>query len=180
MTSVSPPERATTTIRRVRPTDGPALSAIYAPFVTDSAISFEYEAPDGDTMAQRALVIDATHAWLVAECNGQCLGYAYAGEFRSREAYRGTVEVSVYLHQAARGRSLGARLYHALFAILADQGRRMAIAVVTVPNPVSVRFHEQLGFRRIGVIEAAGYKFGRAHDVAYYQREIGQDGRDCS
>lgn len=175
MTYVSDPERATAAIRRVRATDGPALSAIYAPFVTDNAVSFEYEAPDGAAMAERALAIDATHAWLVAESDGQCLGYAYAAEFRGREAYRGTVEVSVYLHEAARGRGLGARLYHALFAILAEQGRRMAIAVITVPNAGSVRFHEQLGFRRVGVIEAAGYKFGRPHDVAYYQRALGDD-----
>lgn len=166
-------------MRHVRADDGPALAAIYAPFVTDNAVSFEYEAPDAAAMAERALSIDAAHAWLVAEHNGEVLGYAYAGTFRSREAYRWSVEVSAYLAPSARGRGVGERLYRELFAFLAGRGYRMAIAAITLPNAASVAFHERFGFTRIGVIERIGYKFGQAHDVVYYQRAIEPaDGRE--
>lgn len=163
---------ASLTVRHVRSDDGPAMAAIYAPFVTDSAVSFEYEPPSASEMAKRALAVDTDYAWLVAECDGQCMGYAYAGSFRSREAYRWTVEVSAYLAPAARGRGIGARLYHDLFALLSSRGYRMAIAVITLPNPASVAFHERLGFAPAGVLARVGYKFGRAHDVGYFQRAI--------
>ena len=160
-------------IRRVCAADGPALARIYAPFVIDNAVSFEYEAPDAETMSQRALAIDAERAWLIAEDdNGACLGYAYAASFRSRPAYDWTVETSAYLADRARGRGVGTRLYRHLFAILADTGYRMAMAAITLPNDPSLRFHERFGFRRIGVLAAVGYKFGRSYDVAYYQRQI--------
>lgn len=161
------------TVRHVRADDGPALAAIYAPFVTENAVSFEYQAPDAIVMGERALAIDADHAWLVADHDGDLLGYAYAATFRTREAYRWTVEVSAYLADSARGHGVGERLYRDLFALLAARDYRRAIAAITLPNPASVRFHERFGFARVGVLESVGRKFGRAYDVAYYQRAIG-------
>lgn len=160
-------------VRHARADDGPALAAIYTPFVTDHAVSFEYEPPDGVAMGQRALAIDATHAWLVAEHAGELLGYAYATSFRSRAAYRWTVEVSAYLRDSARGCGVGERLYRDLFSLLAARDYRQAIAAITLPNPASVRFHEHFGFTRVGVLQGVGHKFGQAHDVAYYQRAVG-------
>ncbi|WP_423824090.1 N-acetyltransferase family protein [Salinisphaera sp. SPP-AMP-43] len=163
-------------IRRVCAADGPALARIYAPFVTDNAVSFEYDAPDAETMSHRALTTDAEYAWLIAEDSaGRCLGYAYAGAFRSRPAYDWTVETSAYLATDARGRGVGERLYRHLFATLAQTGYQMAIAAITLPNSPSLKFHERFGFTRIGVLEAVGYKFEQFHDVAYYQRPIGAE-----
>ncbi len=161
------------TVRHVRADDGPALAAIYAPFVIENAVSFEYEAPDAVVMGERALATDAGHAWLVADHGGDILGYAYAATFRTREAYRWTVEVSAYLAESARGHGVAERLYRDLFALLAARGYRRAIAAITLPNAASVRFHERFGFARVGVLESVGHKFGRAHDVAYYQRAVG-------
>ncbi|RJS95228.1 GNAT family N-acetyltransferase [Salinisphaera sp. Q1T1-3] len=162
---------------RIRPadpaTDAVAMAAIYAPHVTDSAVSFELEAPSPATMAERVAAHRASgRLWLVAVDDNDCLGYAYAGAFRQRAAYDATAETSAYIAANAQGQGIGRALYRQLFAELVETGHRQAIAVITLPNPASARFHEQLGFHAAGRLEAVGVKFGRSWDVGLYQRPL--------
>lgn len=163
------------TIRVARPMDAARVQAIYAPNVRDTAISFELEPPTVDEMAGRiAKTLEAGLPWLVHDAGDGALGYVYAGRHRGeRPAYRWTVEVSVYVHGDARGRGVARGLYTSLFAALALLGYRTALAGATLPNAASVALHEGLGFRRIGVFPAVGYKFGTWYDVVWWSRPIG-------
>jgi phosphinothricin acetyltransferase len=152
--------------------DAPACAEIYAPFVRESAVSFEATAPDAQEMAQRIERIGATHPWLVAERDGQVAGFAYGCPHRERAAYRWAAEVSVYVHPAHHRSGVGRRLYEALFAALRRQGFQIACAGITLPNDASVRLHEALGFEPIGVYREIGYKAGAWHDVGWWQLRL--------
>ena len=157
--------------------DAAAIAEIYAPFVTGSAVSFETEPPDEAAMRARIGAGGALYPWLVIEGeDGTILGYAYAARFRDRPAYRFAVETSVYLRAEGRGRGLGASLYAALLAILAEQGFTQAIAAISLPNAASVRLHEGLGFERAGTYRKVGWKFGEWHDVGLWQRSLAAAG----
>ncbi len=145
------------------------MAAIYAPYVRDTAISFESEPPDAAAMAARIAATTALHPWLVAEADGTVLGYCYATRHRERAAYRWGTDVSVYLAADARGRGLGRLLYTALLDLLRRQGFRTAYAGIALPNPASVRLHEAMGFQPIGVYPRVGYKLGRWHDVGWWE-----------
>jgi L-amino acid N-acyltransferase YncA len=159
-------------LRLARESDADRMLAIYAPIVRETAISFELAPPDPDEMRQRIRRISSTHAWVVCEEEETIAGYAYASQFRPREAYQWTAEVTVYVHPARRQRGIGRTLYEALFAALRLQGYSSAIAVIALPNDASVRLHERLGFRAVGVLQRAGYKLGRWHDVGWWQLEL--------
>jgi phosphinothricin acetyltransferase len=160
-------------LRLARPDDGPALADIYRPAVTDSATSFELEPPDGAEMGRRVARVLERAPWLVLDDDGRVLGYAYAGPHRDRPAYRWSVEVSAYVRADARGRGVGRRLYAALCALLAAQGYRNAYAGVTLPNPASEALHRAAGFTPVGVYRGVGFKHGRWHDVAWFERALG-------
>ena len=149
---------------------------IYAPYITDSAISFEIEVPAVAEFAQRIeRTLASKHPWLVACDAERLLGYAYASPHRSRPAYRFSVETSVYVAKDAARQGLGRSLYEKLFALLEQQDYQHAFAGVTLPNPASVAFHEQFGFTPIGVFRSVGFKFEQWHDVAWFQRAIRMD-----
>ncbi len=154
--------------------DAAGIQAVYEPYVAQTVVSFEEEVPSVGTMAARLRDGSATYPWLVAERDGAILGYAYGSVHRTRAAYRWSVEVSVYLAQAERGRGLGRRLYEPLLAILTVQGFHRAFAGITLPNPASVGFHEALGFVPIGVFPEIGRKHGAWHDVGWWQRALSQ------
>jgi len=156
-------------IRLATPADAPPVLAIYAPIVTDTAISFEWEAPSVAEMASRIQTVMRDRPWLVYERAGELLGYAYASTFRERFAYRWSTEVTVYIHADARGRGLGRTLYSALFDVLRLQGYCAAVAGATVPNAATERLHESMGFQEIGRFPAAGFKFGQWHDVVFWR-----------
>lgn len=145
------------------------VSEIYAPLVRDSATSFELKPPTIADMWRRIQSCLLHAPWLVCERGGRVLGYAYAGRFRERPAYRWTVETSVYVREGARGRGLGRALYAALLAAVRAQGFYNAYAGITLPNAASVRLHEALGFEPVGVYRRAGFKFGAWHDVGWWQ-----------
>jgi phosphinothricin acetyltransferase len=153
-------------VRDATPDDAAACAAIYAPYVRDTAISFELEPPSPQEMAAR---IGHAHAWLVAEDDGAVVGYAYGGEFRSRPAYARTCEVTVYLAADFTGRGAGRALYSALMPRLAALGLRVAIAAIALPNAASEGLHRALGFEPVGVLRGVGFKHGAYHDVAYAQ-----------
>lgn len=160
-------------IRDAARADAAACAAIYAPYVTDTVISFESTAPSSEEMAQRMVDAAATHAWLVAELDGRVLGYAYGHAFAPRTAYRWSTETSIYLDRDRRGHGIGRSLYGALLERLAALGYRRAFAGVTLPNDASVGLHEALGFAPAGVYRRVGWKDGAWHDVAWFQRDIG-------
>lgn len=145
--------------------DVEACRRIYAHYVETTAVSLEDEAPDHDDMAAR---VAAAHAWLVAVEGTDVLGYAYAGPHRPRAGYRLTVEVSVYLDPAHRGRGLGRALYAPLLDRLRAQGFHLALAGVTLPNAASARLHESFGFKRVATFPEVGRKLGRWHDTGWW------------
>ncbi|MET0235212.1 MAG: N-acetyltransferase family protein [Kibdelosporangium sp.] len=160
-------------VRDASELDAEACAAIYAPYVTDTTITFEYEPPTTAVMAQRIADALGTHAWVVLEDdNGRVIGYAYGGPFKVRQAYRWSCEVSVYLQQGVRRTGGGRALYEALFERLAERGYRTAAAGMTLPNDASVGLHRALGFEPVGTYRKIGWKNGQWLDVAWAQREI--------
>jgi L-amino acid N-acyltransferase YncA len=159
-------------IRIADPSDAAGILAIYAPYCESSTVSFEVAAPSIEQMAERIAAILVDYPWLVCEIDGQIAGYAYASRHRERAAYRWTVEVTVYVASTHCRRGVGRALYTSLFAILAGQGFVKAFAGITLPNPPSVGLHTSLGFSRIGVYPAVGYKLGRWLDVGWWQYDL--------
>lgn len=159
-------------LRAATPADAAAIREIYAPYVRDTAISFETEIPTVAELTARIEKALQTHAWVVAEDTTGITGYAYAGEHKARSAYRWSVTVSVYLRPDARRRGLGTRLYHALFEALKARGYVMAYAGIVLPNQGSERLHRALGFEAVGVYRNVGYKLGRWRDVARWQLQL--------
>ena len=152
--------------------DAAACAAIYAPYVTDTAISFETDPPPPAEMADRIASAGRTHAWVVLEDEGRIVGYAYGAPFASRAAYRWSCQVSVYLERNRRRTGGGRALYEALFARLAKRGYRTAVAGMTLPNEASVGLHRALGFQPVGIYRGIGWKQGSWHDVAWVQRSL--------
>ncbi|WP_022930488.1 GNAT family N-acetyltransferase [Patulibacter americanus] len=161
-------------IRDATGDDGDACAAIYAPYVTDTAVTFELEPPTAEEMAARIAKASATHAWLVlVEADGTVAGYAYGGPFAPRAAYRWACETSVYLGETRTGAGRGRALYVALLDRLAARGYRTVLGGMTLPNPASEALHRSLGFEPTGVHRRIGYKHGAWHDVGWTQRDIG-------
>lgn len=158
--------------------DAAACAAIYAPYVTDTQITFETEPPTTDEMAARIETASKTYAWLVLEDDGRVVGYAYAGRFHARPAYRWACEVSVYLETGRRRTGGGRALYETLLACLRERGYRVAVAGMTLPNEASVGLHAALGFEPVGTYRRIGYKLGRWHDVAWMQRRLLDDDQE--
>lgn len=160
-------------VRLAAADDAAAVAALYAPYVTQSAVSFETEPPDEPEMRSRISAGGGLHPWLVA-CDdaGNALGYASASAFRPRPAYRFTVETSVYLASDATRRGIGRQLYAALLTTLEAQGFTQAIGAIALPNPASVALHEQLGFVRAGTYRDVGWKLGKWHSVGLWQRAL--------
>ncbi|MCW2923563.1 MAG: Phosphinothricin acetyltransferase [Thermoleophilia bacterium] len=154
-------------IRPARPDDdAEAVARIHAPYVTDTAVSFEEDAPDAAEMARR---ITGAIRWLVCERDGAVVGYAYAGAFHGRAAYRWSVELSVYVDGSARRSGVGGELLDELLRELREGGYVQAFAGATLPNPGSVGLFGSRGFRRVATFEAVGHKLGAWHDVAWMQ-----------
>lgn len=170
----------TLSIRRATADDAPALAAIYAPYVRDTAITFEYEPPSAEEFARRIEHVLTKYPYLMAEAEGKVVGYAYAEAFRERPAYDLDVEMSIYLDQNYRGQGLGRALYRELEAQLAQQGIRNLYACITTSNdlndpyvpPTSPAFHLALGYTRVGTFRACGYKFGRWFDITWFEKQL--------
>jgi phosphinothricin acetyltransferase len=163
--------------RRVRPAtvdDAAACAAIYAHYVRDTAITFETEAPTAAEVEVRITTALDTHEWLVLESGDSLgvIGYAYAHEFKSRAAYRWSVETSVYLSVEQRGGGGGRMLYTELLRRLAGRGYRRAFAGITLPNDASIAFHQAFGFSDARVLRRVGWKLDAWHDVAWLQVDL--------
>ena len=162
--------RTSLRIRPATPDDAPAVLAIYAPIVRETAISFELEPPDAMEMRAR---IERALRWLVSEdAAGAVNGYAYAGKHRDRAAYQWAVDVTVYVREDFRGRNVGKALYARLFEQLTAAGYCQAFAGIALPNAGSVALHESVGFAPAGVYRNVGFKHGCWHDVGWWQKEL--------
>lgn len=148
------------------------LAAIYAPYVEQTAVSFEETPPTPEDFERRIEKSRSRWQWLVAEIDGAVIGYAYATQHRERPAYRWSVEVSAYVDATFQRRGVGRALYDALFRDLAARGFCNAFAGITLPNDASVTLHTRMGFAPVGVFRSIGWKFGRWHDVAWFQRRL--------
>lgn len=164
------------TLRDATALDAAACAAIYAHYVEHSTATFEEVAPGAAEMATRIAKAQERHTWLVAEREGQVLGYAYGGPFKARAAYRFSCEVSVYVDASARGAGVGRTLYAALLARVEALGMRMACGGVTLPNDASVALHLAMGFEQVGTYRRIGWKHGQWRDVAWFQKPLGGDG----
>ena len=160
-------------IRVAAEEDAAALASIYRPYVEDSRISFEDVAPDAAEMARRIRGDPpGFHPWLVAEEGGQILGYAASSPFRTRPAYRWTVETGIYLVSGVQGRGVGRTLLSDLLKLLESQGYVAAIGAIALPNEASVALHEKLGFDYAGTYRGVGFKLGEWLDVGLWEKEL--------
>lgn len=159
-------------IRSATESDAAAMLAIYAPFVEHTAVSFETTVPGLEEFAARVRKYATQWAWLLAERDGHCLGYAYGSPHRERAAYRWSAETSAYVNSSAQRQGVGKALYLALFEALAARGYCNAYAGMTLPNDASAALHRSVGFEPIGVFRRVGWKFGAWHDVAWSQRRL--------
>jgi L-amino acid N-acyltransferase YncA len=162
-------------IRDAVAADAGRCAEIYAPYVLETAISFETDPPPAAEMADRIAAAQRSHAWLVLEEDGDVAGYAYGGPFMSRAAYQWATAVSVYLAPGRQGGGRGRALYAALLDRLALRGHRTALAGIALPNDASVGLHRAMGFEPVGTYRRVGWKLGRWHDVAWYQRDFAED-----
>ncbi|MEO1532528.1 MAG: N-acetyltransferase family protein [Pseudomonadota bacterium] len=166
-------------LRPATPADLTAMTAIYAEAVTNGSGSFELEPPGEAEMAARwRSVVDAGLPWLVAEKDGSVCGYAYAGPYRPRPGYRGTLASSVYVAPAGRGQGIGKALLHALLEAAEATGARQIVATVgDSANHASIRLHAAAGFETVGTLRAVGWKHGRWLDTVIMQRALGAGAR---
>lgn len=163
------------TIRACAASDIPAITAIYRPAVLTGTASFEIEPPDEAEMERRReALVAGNHPYLIAERDGTLIGYAYAGLYRARPAYRSTVENSVYVREGEQGQGLGRELLAALVDEAETRGFRQMIAVIgDSANTPSIALHAALGFELVGTLRAVGWKHGRWLDTVLMQRALG-------
>ena len=163
-------------VRDAREQDLPVIAAIYAHHVLSGLATFEIEPPDAAEMRRRYADVRARGLpYLVAERDGEVVGFAYAAPYRARPAYRFTVEDSVYVERSHLGHGIGGALLASLVSACAPTGCRQMIAVIgDSANAASVALHERCGFARVGLLPASGFKFGRWVDSVLMQRAIGE------
>ena len=167
-------------IRDATKEDSSAILAIYAPYVKNTAISFEYEVPSEETFQKRVASILEHFPYIVAEIGGEIVGYAYAGILHEREAYQFSAELSIYVAENMRRKKIGEKLYAALESRLKQRGFHALYACIASTDraddpyltDASPRFHERLGYKHIGTFTECAYKFGRWYSMVYYEKHI--------
>jgi phosphinothricin acetyltransferase len=163
-------ETGTVSLRLARGEDGESVARIYNHYVTTSFATFEEQAVAGSEMSQRIADVQAASLpWWVAETAGTLVGYAYATRWRSRPAYRLSVEITAYVDPKKGGRGIGSALYDVLLKDLRDRGFHAAMAGIALPNDASVALHQRFGFAKVAHFRETGFKLGRWIDVGYWQ-----------
>ena len=168
-------------IRTATTDDAAAMLAVYAPYVRETAISFEYDVPSVEEFEGRLARTLARYPWLAAEQDGNILGYAYASAFHPRKAYDWCAEASIYVAQEARGRGLGAALYRRLETLLKRQNILLLYACIARPPQedarltcASIRFHTRMGYRTVGEFPRCGFKFGLWYDMVWMEKRLAE------
>jgi phosphinothricin acetyltransferase len=160
-------------MRDARVDDAEPVASIYNHFVLTTSISFEEAEVSAIEMAGRIADVQAAGLpWLIAEQDGELAGYAYATKWRVRNAYRFSVESTVYLSPAHAGKGIGTTLYRALLERLRAGGYHLVIGGIALPNPASIALHEKLGFEKVAQFNEVGFKFDRWTDVGYWQLKL--------
>ena len=159
-------------IRFAREADLPEILAIYAPYVENTTVSFEYEVPTQQAFTQRFQAITRQFPWLVWEEEGRILGYAYGSAPFERAAYRWCAEPSIYLAPEAQGRGIGRKLYQALEAILQKQGYCLLYAIITSENRASLAFHKALGYSPVATMPCCGFKQDRWLGITWMEKRL--------
>lgn len=158
------------TVRSASAADADAIARIYNYYIANTVITFEEEPVSSEAMAGRVAEVQGLSLpWLVAETDRKVVGYAYAGKWKVRSAYRYSVETTIYLEHGRERRGLGKPLYSALLPHLRARGIHAVIGGVALPNEASVALHEKLGFDHVATFREVGFKHGRWVDVAYWQ-----------
>jgi L-amino acid N-acyltransferase YncA len=157
-------------VRPATSADAADCLAIYAPFVTDTWISFELVVPSVAEMVERIAAYSQSHHWLIVEIDGRVAGYAYGSPHRTREAYAPSCDVAVYVDPAFSRRGIGRALYDALLPALKAKGSHAAFAGIALPNEASIALHEACGFSPVGIYREVGWKIGGWRDVGWWQR----------
>lgn len=167
-------------IREATRSDTESMLAIYAPYIEQTAITFEYEVPTPDVFRQRIEKVQAKYPWIVAEDEGRIVGYAYASAFKERAAYQWSVETSIYVDHNVRRQGVGRRLHDVLEQRLMAQGilnMNACISYIEQEDEYltqdSIRFHEQLGYKKVAHFHQCGKKFGRWYDMIWMEKMIG-------
>lgn len=161
-------------LRMAEPGDAESMRDIYAPYITDTAVTFETEVPTVEAFARRMQAVSAVYPWLAAEENGEVVGYAYAHRAAERAAYDWDAELSVYVRQDCRRKGVGRQLCTALLALLRIQGVQTVYSLIALPNAASEALHACLGFRRLAVHRRTGYKLGQWRDVQWMELALGE------
>ena len=162
-----------TKIRKVTENDAQELINIYAPYITNTTITFEDVVPTVENFQQRIREISKDFPYIAAvDDNGKILGYAYAHLYGPRAAYAWTTEASIYIDHNYEGHGLGTELYKRLEDILKKQNVVNLLACITEENENSVRFHEKLGYEKVGTFKKVGFKFNRWLDVTWMQKTL--------
>lgn len=159
-------------IRTAAPADASQLLHIYAPYVKNTSITFEYEIPSVDKFAERIRHILEKYPYLVAEEDNVILGYAYASAFKERAAYNWSVETSIYIRTDMGHRGIGTALYKALEKALAMQNICNLCACIAYPNPASISFHERLGYKTVAHFHASGFKRDAWSDMIWMEKGL--------
>ena len=152
--------------------DAPAMLAIYAPYVEQTTVSSEYEAPSLEEFRRRIYTFSTQLPWLVCTFDGQPVGYGYASPHRTRAAYQWSVETSIYVAQTHHRHGIARALYEALFELLRMQGYYNIFVGITSPNERSMKFHKAMGFIISGAYQNSMYKFGQWRDVLWMGKEL--------
>ena len=162
------------TIRPALESDIPAIAAIYGDQVTHGLASFEYDPPsEAEMLSRYHSITKSGYPYLVACEDETVIGYSYAGGFHSRKAYEKTIENTIYLAPSAQGKGIGKALLEALIEECQTLGFHQMIAVITrLDPPVSILFHEQMGFSTVGALTKVGYKQDQWLDVVYMQKSL--------
>jgi phosphinothricin acetyltransferase len=166
--------QADITIRAAKEADIEAILAIYAPYVRETAITFEYTVPTLEEFSERMRKTLMKYPYLVAVQETEILGYAYASEFKKRAAYDWAVETTIYVKQDSRKSGVGKKLYRVLEEVLKRQNIGNLYACIAYPNPGSIGFHEHLGYQTIGHFSKCGYKFETWYDMIWMEKMIGE------
>ena len=161
-------------IRRATEADASELLTIYAPYVTDTVITFEYTVPSVEEFPGRIKHTLSKYPYLVAVDDGVIVGYAYVSPFKGRAAYDWAVETSIYLKKDCKGKGLGTKLYLALEDVLKRQHILNLNACISYPNPESIGFHERFGYKTVAHFTQCGYKFAKWHDMIWMEKMIGE------
>ncbi|NQY08318.1 MAG: N-acetyltransferase family protein [Flavobacteriales bacterium] len=156
-------------VRTATQNDIQAIVNIYNYYVINTAITFDETPFTFETIEDRINHADARHPWLVFEENNEVLGYAYAGIWKARSAFKNTVEVTVYLKDGHDGKGIGTDLYKELIKRLKENGMRSLLGGITLPNPGSEALHEKLGFKKVAHFTDFGFKFDKWHNAGYWE-----------